>query len=451
MTIAIYILLAIGLYLAIANPYIFIIYYGLIGSDMGAKGITGAIELIFPNYSLIFKCLLFISLIISSYHIYKRRIYFNIIRSWYFLSWGLIISMIIALICNVQLTFSSLLGRILVAICSMGPAVFIIWLAYAPKINHKRLLLFYCIGQCFIAFLIVYQSYIGTSFMEIFNAGLYNDGYFYLDNENSMVALPTNFYQAFWGKGQYFIRCAQFHNANGLGFAAGTLFFLLFATIYKNKYLTKRIIYIMAMALVFLLWCNTGTRGPIIGGILGFVIYQVTKHKNSSSSVIAIFLFLFIFIILNIFLSDSSFYNYFFGSGSSGSFASREELNNNTFAHFFDFFLYGNGGDLEKMVEQHIDPHELPLRIYCMYGIIPAILVTFLTIINPLKLYFKKKSSLDLLSSVCFWISLFVSLTNNLTENVLYWLLLAEYIVIINTKAISKSTEFNSEWILDRK
>ncbi len=453
MSLVIFVILAIGLYLAVSRPYIFVIYYGLIGSDMGAKGITSAIEIIFPYYSLFFKCLLAISLFVSCVQIYKTKDLYRI-KGWYNLSWYYIITMIFALACNLgTLTLSSFFGRIITALCVMGPAVFIIWLAYAPRINHKRFLLYYCIGQCIIAFLIVYKSYLGIPFMEVFNAGLYNDGYYYLDEQNSMVAMPSNFYQAFLGKGEYFIRCAQFHNANGLGFASGTLFFLLLSFIIEDRSLIKKFFYAIGMAIVFLLWCNTGTRGPIIGGILGTLCFSIIKRKDTSSTIMIIFLLSFLLLALSIVFSDSILFSYFFGAGSESSFASRQVLNDNTFAHFFDFIICGNGGDLEKMVIDNIDPHELPLRIFCMYGIIAAIFVALLTIFKPLKLYLSERISLNLFSSICFWISLLVSLTNNLTENVLYWLILGEFVVQSSIRTTSNicGNNIKTGWTSNKK
>ena len=60
-----------------------------------------------------------------------------------------------------------------------------------------------------LAFMIIYGSYFGIGFLQLFNAGNYNAGYFYLDETNNMVAMPSNFYLAFLGKNEHFGKTAS--------------------------------------------------------------------------------------------------------------------------------------------------------------------------------------------------------------------------------------------------
>ncbi len=220
-------IILLSLLLAIFRPYYFVVIYGLIGTDMGSRGITGFLETIYPNYTLIMRVLFVISTIIATVNFYssKRPIHE---KKWINLCWLYIITMIIMLsLFSSRLTPLSYISRVTLTISTFGPGVFIIWMSYANKFNHKKLFLIYSVFQCLIAFLIIYGSYLGLPWFQIFNAGLYNSGYYYLDEHNEMIALPTNFYLTFMGKNSYFMRCGQFHNANGLGFASGVLLFLL--------------------------------------------------------------------------------------------------------------------------------------------------------------------------------------------------------------------------------
>lgn len=449
MSAIIFAIIGIGLVLAFYKPYVYVVYFGLLGSDVGARGITGFIDSIYPMYSLIMRLILAIAMTVALVRYYSQHKRSSISK-WISISLLYIVSMIAMLVLHLgELSIMSFLGRTLLTICNFGPAALIIWMVYANQFNHKRLLLVYSVLQCSIAFIIIYGSYFGFPLLNVFNAGLYNEGYFYLDDNNSMVALPNNFYLAFVGKNDYFIRCGQFHNSNGLGFASGVLIFLSLSNFFEDKreWLSK-LFFIVIGLFAFLLWCNTGTRGPIVGIVVGIMTYLIVSKKNNKGLAIAIGVSIVIaLMVILLFASDSSFINYFVGSSTNESFESRRALNDNAFAHFTDFFLTGCGGDMTMLFENEIDPHELPMRIFCLYGIIPAIIVTILTIIRPLKSYFHNREALTLYASGCFWLTLFIGLTNNFAENILYWLVLGEFIISIS----SGNTDLNGNKIKIRE
>ena len=416
-------LLLLSFLLSVFKPYYFVIVYGLIGNDMGSRGITGFIETLYPNYTLIMRVLLVISTIVATSRFYGLK---NTIkaRKWIQLSWCYITMMIVMLtLCSSSLTISSYLSRVTLAIATFGPGVFIIWMAYADKFDHKKWFLIYSVCQCLIAFAVIYGSYAGISWFQLFNAGLYNSEYFYLDENNDMIALPSNFYLTFLGKNSYFIRCGQFHNANGLGFASGVLVFLLLYYFFNTKLKINKLICLFCVPLAFLLWCNTGTRGPIVGIIVAFLAYNFIGKKKSQLMPLVILAIAAIVVVL---FCESSFFSYFFGGGADASYASRKELNDNTFKHIGEFFLIGSGGDLDSMFNRGIDPHELPLRILCLYGIIPAIFVFILTVVCPAISILRHRNNITIYSISLFCMVLLVSLTNNFSEGVLFWLAFGE-------------------------
>lgn len=428
MTIFILIIIAIGFYLSLVKPHYYVVWYGLLGTEMGARGICGLFELYFPGYALVMRFLLVIATFVALIHYKNKNSKAN--RSWFVLSGWLMLTMISMLFIDaVNLTPLSLISRVTLAIAPFGPGVFIIWLAYADDIDHKRLLLIYSFCQCFIAMLVIYGSYLGFPYLNVINAGLYNNGYFYLDESNSMVAMPSNFYLAFAGKNDYFIRCGQFHNSNGLGFAAGMLMTLLLSRILEDKRKIHRIVYICVMFATFLLWCNTGTRGPLVGLFVAIILY-CCLNKSSSLSKVVLPIGFFVIVII-IFNGGADFINYFIGSGASESWESRRTLNENTYANLSEFIFFGTAGDLDSLHARNIDPHILPLRVMCMYGIIPAILITIITIVKPLMQVFIYKRCISFYSLGLFFTLLFVSLTNNFAENTLFWVCLAEFVITI--------------------
>lgn len=431
-------IIIIGLYLSVRRPYYYALFYGLFGSEMGAKGISAFFETLFPNYTLIMRVLLVFSVITAILHYQNNKS--KEIESWIGLSVLTSVMMILMLLIDISnLTLLSFISRLSLAIAPFGPGLFIIWLIYANQMNHKRLLLTFSLCQCLIAFFIIYGSYLGFPLLNVLNAGLYTNEYYYLDDYNSMVATPSNFYLAFLGKNENFIRCGQFHNANGLGFAASMLITLLIARLIENKKLIYRIFYIFFILCAFLLWCNTGTRGPIVGLFVAFVVYVSLYNRNYSIKISILGTSILFLLIFAAFGGDVI--NYFIGSGANDSFASRQALNNNTFAHLDEFFFFGTAGNLDALFERGIDPHELPLRVLCMYGIVPAILMTVLTIIKPLKKIFINKRCVSFYSLSLFFILLFISLTNNFAENTLFWISLAELVISINEDVINHNSQ----------
>lgn len=429
MTPIILFIIVIGLYLSIKKPYYYVLLYGLMGSEMGAKGISAFFGTFLPSYTLIMRVLLVLSVFTAILHFKKGSI--KSIHSWIKLSIMTTIMMVVMLITDINsLTLLSLFSRITLAIAPFGTGIFIIWLAYAYEINHKRLFLIYSACQCLIAMIVIYGVYFGFPLLSVINAGLYSDEYFYLDDYNSMVAMPSNFYLTFAGKNEHFIRCGQFHNANGLGFAAGMLITLLITRYVEDKKLIHKLVYVFFISLAFLLWCNTGTRGPVIGIFVAIIAYVCLYNKNASTKIMIIMTSFFFFLIVVAF--GGNIINYFIGSGANDSFASRQALNNNTLAHLDEFFFFGTAGNLDALFERGIDPHELPLRVLCMYGIIPALLMTVLTILKPMKQLFINRKCVSFYSLGLFFTLLFVNLTNNFAENTLFWISLAELAISIN-------------------
>ena len=214
---------------------------------------------------------------------------------------------------------------------------------------------------------------------------------------------------------------------------------LLIARLIENKKLIYRIFYIFFILCAFLLWCNTGTRGPIVGLFVAFVVYVSLYNRNYSIKISILGTSILFLLIFAAFGGDVI--NYFIGSGANDSFASRQALNNNTFAHLDEFFFFGTAGNLDALFERGIDPHELPLRVLCMYGIVPAILMTVLTIIKPLKKIFINKRCVSFYSLSLFFILLFISLTNNFAENTLFWISLAELVISINEDVINHNSQ----------
>jgi|GEM_PF-1866529 len=429
-------MLLIGLILSIAKPYVFILYYGLFGTNYGARGFTGLFDSIFEYYSLIMQCLVIVALIRALLD-YKRIKHNVKMKKWVNVSILFLATSIISLM--IAFAFSDIAGnlfsRTIIACSSFGPAVFIVWLVYrSNKVASKRAFLIFSVIQCLIALLIIYGPRSGLTFFEMFNAGHYNNGYYYLDEYNNMVASFGDLLNTFIGaKNSLFLRCAQFHNSNGLGFAAGVLLFLLLYWGFvgdEKRSIFVKIICSIGVAVSFLLWSNSGMRGVVLGLACAALMYSfhgVFRNQKVKGTQLLLGLSLVSIIVVLTFWGSGSLISYFVGEGATSSLNSRMLLIDRTFEYFFDFFLVGNGGDLDNLVSLGIDPHFLPLRIFCMYGIIPALVSLYMVFFMPIKELLLRKNTFY--SYGCILIVVFVALTNNYTETVLFWVLLAEGVI----------------------
>ncbi|MBO2523014.1 MAG: hypothetical protein CW336_04030, partial [Bacteroidetes bacterium] len=131
----------------------------------------------------------------------------------------------------------------------------------------------------------------------------------------------------------------------------------------------------------------------------------------------------------------------FFFDTEGLSYTSRSELNDNGWRFLSSHLMLGSGGDLAMLVRQNVDPHELPFRMACVFGIIPAILTILLFYIYPIFLFLRAKQK-TLLPIVFYSIFFFISLTNNYTciilDMFLLYFALTEWIPQANINKVRK-------------
>ncbi len=442
-------IIVIGLALAVFKPVYYVLFFGLFGSDMDALGFVGYFKQYIPTYDTIMLLLLILATASSIFFSRRQKPEYRIAReirlSYYIMLFSSLSIILFFLFSDAD---GSILIRVFKAVGVYSPAIMVIWFKQRKSIvDGKDLLFKYLCIQCLIAFGIIYLSRVGISFFNLFNAGYYNGGYYYTNEYNDMVALPSNFYRVFTeGKNANFVRTGQFHNSNGLGFAAATLVFLCIERLVNTKESRlKRIITIALAIMAFFLWCCSGTRGVLFGIMIGFAVYllkMLIRNRGRMNSLWSAFLTLFLSIgiigmlILSVF--DNFIGSYLTSSGILGSFATRNFLLGNFVNSLFSFLLVGNGGNLDVAVKAGIDPHIISLRILVMYGIIPAILMFVMTLLRPIKrLIDNSISSLYIVGLTA--IIIMVGSTNNFTAVVLFWIILAESICRIEDQVLENT------------
>ncbi|MBE6668593.1 MAG: hypothetical protein E7601_00125 [Ruminococcaceae bacterium] len=420
-----------GAVLAVFAPALFVLFFGLFGSDTEAMGFMGYFSKYVSYYDSIMLVLLFVALVSAVFRSLRNNVTIPV-RKKLVLS---IVTMIVMML-SVVLFFvlnraeGSLVVRSLKAITIYGPAIFVIWILEPITFKNGKSLLFkYLFVQCAIAFAIIYLTRIGINFWNNFNSGYYNGAYYYTNEYNDMVALPSNFYLVFSNsKNENFLRAAQFHNSNGLGFAAATFMFLTLEKAFvEQKKIINKILLVFLAVLAFLLWCNSETKGVIVGILIGAFVYIFKGTINNRGALKASTVLLItgmcalIPVIAYLIFNEGDV----LFSTIISSLDSRDGLMKTLFDNFGEFFLLGNGGNLDEAVSRNIDPHFLPFRIYIMYGIGAAVLTFILCFVSPIRLMFNKAAKsiycITLLS-----IAVFVGSTNNLTAVALFWIILAE-------------------------
>ena len=230
--------------------------------------------------------------------------------------------------------------------------------------------------QKILALCITYLPAYGINFMDGISAANYvPGGYNYLIEDR--LARIYNFYEIFLEKGR-FLRMGQFHNGNDLGLYAGTCLFLCMNALRMRK---KMIFYVALAFFAFLLWTNSGMRGVIYGIVFAIIVHTIVG-KITVKRIFCIFITLIVGLIMVSFLPTDNL-SYFFGTGASRSIETRIMLLNNGLDYLANHLIIGNGGVLENLTPLGIDPHQLPIRISVMYGLVAGVVCTILIFVLP--------------------------------------------------------------------
>ncbi|MFR1517266.1 MAG: O-antigen ligase family protein [Clostridia bacterium] len=411
-----------GAYLAVKNPIVFTIYWGLFGSSYDACGIMSLLNSGFGYYRLCMNAILLMCCIGSSIYFFRRppkkATAKYMVAAWMFM-FGIFVSQSIVFISE-DISFMNLSYGFV----DYGPSVFIIWLANYEKISEKMNIRRYLIGfiiiQVMLACLIIFTKKSGIHFLDsICGSNYISDGNIYNRNIlDSIVGLPYMFVNKYLYNG-----LGQFHNGNDMGFygAAGILAGIFLAK--EGQKLWHKTVGIILIYFSLLIWGNSGMRGPVVGIICG-VILSFALYKKPSKWIVGVLATLGVVAFL---FSETGLelINYLLPDSSDISYTERETLRENGLRYIQDNWLLGAGGLLGNLTAQEIDPHELPLRISCLFGVgtgfISAVLIYAMPIID-----FVKKKKTDLFTIIGYAIVFFVSITDNYTCIALFYFLFAE-------------------------
>ncbi len=414
-----------SLYLAIKSPIPFTLLWGVVGSNYDACGIVSWLELGFPYYQFMMRGILLISCVYSVLMFFRGKpkgkiLYFMYVALIFMLGIG-ISQIVVSIIKGI-----SIVKNLSNCFVEFGPPIFIIWIAnyeqcIAKKNIRKYISWFVCI-QIIIACLIVYLPIIGIhAFDSLSGANYIQDGWVYNRSVlTNLFDLPKMFANKYTYNG-----LGQFHNGNDMGlYGVAGIFVALCYFLRSNKLLDK-IVGAILILLSLLLWGNSGMRGPVIGLAAGLVLVLfLTKSKWKWRLLIGLGCIGVIFLITGL---AEELLSYLIPSSDNISFTSREELRVNGIKYLKDNWLFGAGGLLAELVEQSVNPHELPLRISVLFGVFTGAVSVVLIYILPV-IIFSIKPKAEPWIVVSWFIVFFTSITNNYTCIALFWVLFSEAI-----------------------
>lgn len=414
--------LLIGAFIAVKNPILFTLYWGMFGSSYDACGIMSLLDSGFRYYRLCMNVILLVCCVASTIS-YCQRLQKKVAAKYMVTAWifmiGIALSQTVVFISESIPIVSFSYGFV-----EYGPPILIIWLANYEKISQKMNIRNYIIGfvivQVSLACLIVFTNNSGLHFFDsICGSNYITDGYIYNKNIlDSIVGLPLMFVNKYLYNG-----LGQFHNGNDMGFYGVAGLNAGLFLIKEGKKLWYKAIGIILIYFSLLMWGNSGMRGPMVGIICG-VVLSFVLYKKPSKWIVGL---LACVCVVSFLLSETGLelMNYLVPDSSNISFTERETLRENGFRYILANWMFGAGGLIGNLTSQRIDPHELPLRISCLFGIGMGLVSVLLIYVMPIIDFLRKRKN-DAFTIISYAVVFFVSITDNYTCIALFYLLFSE-------------------------
>ena len=415
----------VGGFLAISNPAIFVLFYGLTASSTDAYGISNFLSSGFGQYSFIMQLFLVIALLVSVYNNrFIEKKLFALVTIYFFMCLWIAIVLF-------QKSFTSdmfYIGTLNVWLEQMSPIYLIILLLNRKQVDIRKLFIIYVSVHVVLAFLVIYLPLAGVKALNVIKSINYlNDTTSIYD---SGVASINNFTQLFSNK-YVFNQLAYFHNSNDTGFFGGVGAVVGIINFFNGKNKRSKVLWGALTVCAVLLWFNSGMKGSVVGIVAGLILYWYIKKKNTLGVLIRIWVIIVLFCLI------------FFGSDFvniviEGLFNKATSLGNSLqtrilkreagFKFIFNNPIWGSGASFDGLLSNKIDPHELPLRFAVLFGIPAGILSLVLYYVIPI-IFFRKKihnESVTELNCILLMIFFAVTLTNNYTDIVLAMFVLYE-------------------------
>lgn len=394
-------LILLSVFLIIKNPYVYLAFFCAFASSTEAKGIECYLGTSFSYYGEIQAFIFVIFGFISTFKIIKQPRYRTI---------GLLI-LLLVFFCwfSIFSKFGFSPSSYILISESLLPLGLPILLANPMKReNEYKVFNLLLIVEITLAFLITYLPLAGIDLLS----PLASMNYAGTDESSGEVATMGQL-DMLLGSKYVFANTGQFHNSNDMGlFGIVGLFWSFYYFIIRGRKLYYLPFCILLAFFSIAIWFNGAARGPIVGLVAGLFLYLFLGEKKGKFSFLLMIL-LVLGAIVYVVYSNEDIFQFFFDT-EGHSYTTRKDLNDNGWSFLASNPILGAGGDLALLVRRNIDPHELPFRMACVFGIVPGLLTILLFYLYPISRFLKAKKK-TLLSMVLYGIFFFISLTNNYT------------------------------------
>ena len=417
----------IGFYCAFKKPIWFVFLFGLTASGKDAYGVLHFLSLGIHNYAFYMNVLLIITVMIAIIN-NGRVLYLNRYRDK-----QLLILLIVMAVLFVEVILRSFNIKIFIPgvyasyVADYAPIVLLLLLLYRDTDEIVKLLYIFVGIQAVLAFCTIYLPEIGISVFEKIRSVNYMTGSEYTHLYDVSTASFNSIFATFTNK-YIFNQFAIFHNSNDTGFYGAVTFFLyLYATIKNNKVIHKLFCLLMSI-MGIMLWANSGMKGPVVGIIVGTILFFVIFNENAGRVQKAIGVFALIIVALIGVISSEAIFASLFGNESIlTSITSRNTRRAMGIKYVMSHPIFGALGEASTLTLSGADVHELPFYLAALFGIPVSVLYCISIYYLPIKEMIKKKKP-TYYQCVLFCILLFVSITNVFTDNVLFWFILASIV-----------------------
>lgn len=412
--------IVIGGCLAISNPAIFVLYYGITASSTDAYGIASFLSTGFGQYSFVMQLLLILAFLVSIYNsrFMEKKLFITVGSYFLMCLWMAIVIF--------QKSFSTemfYIGTLNVWIEQMSPIYLIILMLNRKRTDIKRLFELYVVIHVLFAFMVIYLPLAGVNIFSVIKSSNYlNDNTSLYD---AGVAGFSNFTQLFSDK-YAFNQLAYFHNSNDTGFFGGVGIVVGMLNFVNSENKKHKVLWGILIFCAIALWFNSGMKGPIVGIAAGLVLFWYINKKDTLSFFFKIWILLFL-ILMALYGSDLInviFENIFSRTSTLGnSILTRVQKREAGYKFILENPIWGSGASFDGLLSRKIDPHELPLRFAVLFGIPAGFMSLVLYYLVPISSFVNKvKNSLaGKYQCVLLMICIAVSLTNNYTDVVLFF------------------------------
>ena len=324
---------------------------------------------------------------------------------------------------GMELNMLDIVARIINFSVQYGPVIFVLLLSTLHTFDFKRYLYLFLGSHILLTILVMYGPYINFYYLEFFKYAYWHlNDFSSVPNISDPVLIRGDVLKTLGNKYLYFVDSC-FHNANILGFYAGSFAFIFLLDYLNAK---RKLLSVILFIIGIILWIDAGTKAPMIAILVViFISYYKSLKKNILLAILIIVLF-----PISIYMVYYA-YNNIFVNSINISLESRQELIVEEFDFLLKHFFLG-----QTLKENITSPHQLFLLYGTSYGIIVMLLSFWLMYIRPL-IDTINHYSISILG--IYLLLFFMSITDNFTAISLYMLLFTYLIYeCMNNKILNK-------------